>query len=385
MAVVAAAVSLALSAAAILLPVSAAASGLPSGPVDVLSAGSLQDLLQQQVGPAFQQATGYTLNDTSMGSDAIATGIKGGTLQGDVFISASPAVNKTLEGSADGNWVSWYASFGSSPLVLGYNPSSKFAGDLRTKPWYDVIDQPGFLIGRTDPATDPKGVLAVTALDQAAKGHDIPALKAIASSTSNVYPETSLVGQLQAGQLDAGFFYGVEAAAADIKTVPLSGTKLAGVYTITVLNRAPHEAAARAFVAFLLGKDGQKILAKNGIVAITPPKVSGIQRTQGPEGSALPMTKGALRSPLPWLGGLIVVYLAVPLVAFAFRFLSSPRRGFHVPGLFPSLFVSLESATISLALITLLGVPLAYVLARSPGRLASLIGLVVLLPLAYLP
>ena len=256
-------------------PVSAAASPRPSGPVDVLSAGSLQDLLQQQVAPAFQQATGYTLNNTSMGSDAIASGIKGGTLQGDVFISASPAVNKTLEGSADGNWVSWYAAFGSSPLVLGYNPSSKFAGDLRTKPWYDVIDEPGFLIGRTDPATDPKGVLAVTALDQAAKAHDIPALKAIASSTSNVYPETSLVGQLQAGQLDAGFFYGVEAAAADIKTVPLSGTKLAGVYTLTVLNRAPHEAAARAFVAFLLGKDGQRILEKNGIVAITPPKVSG--------------------------------------------------------------------------------------------------------------
>jgi molybdate transport system substrate-binding protein len=271
----AAAMSLALSAAVILLSVPAAASPLPSGPVDVLSAGSLQDLLQQQVGPAFQKATGYTLNDTSMGSDAIASGIKGGTLQGDVFISASPTVNKTLEGSANGNWVSWYAAFGSSPLVLGYNPSSKFARDLKTKPWYDVIDQPGFLIGRTDPATDPKGVLAVTALDQAAKAHDIPALKAIATSTSNVYPETSLVGQLQAGQLDAGFFYGVEAAAAHIKTVPLSGTKLSGVYTITILNRAPHEAAAHAFLAFLLGKDGKRILEKNGIVARTPLEVSG--------------------------------------------------------------------------------------------------------------
>ena len=256
-------------------PVSAAASLLPSGPVDVLSAGSLQDLLQQQVGPAFQQATGYTLDDTSMGSDAIANGIKGGTLQGDVFLSASPNVNKTLEGSADGNWVSWYASFGSSPLVLGYSPSSKFADVLRTKPWYDVIDEPGLLIGRTDPATDPKGVLAVTALDQAAKAHHIPALKAIASSASNLYPETSLVGQLQAGQLDAGFFYGVEATAAHIRMVPLSGTSLAGVYTLTVLNRAPHEAAARAFVAFLLGKSGRRILEKNGIVPITPPKVSG--------------------------------------------------------------------------------------------------------------
>ena len=272
---IAAAVSLGLSVATALGPPSAAASPLPSGPVDVLSAGSLQDLLQQQIGPAFQKATGYTLNDTSMGSDAIANGIKGGTLQGDVFISASPAVNGALEGAANGNWVSWYAMFGSSPLVLGYNPSSRFAEALRTKPWYDVIDQPGFLIGRTDPATDPKGVLAVTALDQAAKAHHIEALKAIASSTSNVYPETSLVGQLQAGQLDAGFFYGVEAAAADIKTVPLTGTRLAGNYTITVLNRAPHDASAGAFVAFLLGKAGRKILESNGIAAIIPPKLNG--------------------------------------------------------------------------------------------------------------
>ncbi len=271
----AAAVSLGLSVTAALGPVSAAAAPLPSGPVDVLSAGSLQDLLQQRVGPAFQEATGYTLNDTSMGSDAIASGIKGGTLQGDVFISASPAVNAALEGSANGNWVSWYATFGSSPLVLGYNPSSRFAQALRTKPWYDVIGQPGFLIGRTDPATDPKGVLAVTALDQAAKTSHVDALKAIASSTSNEFPETSLVGQLQAGQLDAGFFYGVEAAAADIKTVPLTGTHLAGHYTITVLNRAPHDASARAFVAFLLGRTGRKILESNGIAAIIPPKLSG--------------------------------------------------------------------------------------------------------------
>ena len=36
------------------------------------------------------------------------------------------------------------------------------------------------------------------------------------------------------------------------------------------------------------------------------------------------------------MGGLIVVYLAVPIVAFGFRFLSPPRRGFHAPGLFPA-------------------------------------------------
>lgn len=247
-----------------------------SGPVDVLSAGSLQDLIQDQVAPAFQKATGYTLDDVSMGSTALASSISGGTLQGDVFISASPAVNASLEGAANGNWVSWYDQFASSPLVLGYNPASKFARALRTKPWYEVISQPGFLIGRTDPTTDPKGVLADEALDQAAKQHKLPELKTLATESSDVFPETSLVGELQAGQLDAGFFYGVEAAAAGIKTVPLTGTSLAGEYTITILNRAPHEAAAVAFVNFLLGKAGQKILAKNGVVA-TKPKVTGLK------------------------------------------------------------------------------------------------------------
>ena len=264
-----------LGAAAVVSSAPAAGASLQSGPVDVLSAGSLQDLMQQQISPAFSKATGYTLNNTSMGSDALASGIKGGTLQGDVFISASPAVNATLEGSANGDWVSWFSEFATSPLVLGYNPSSAFAHELRTEPWYDVISKPGFLLGRTDPATDPKGVLAVTALDQAAKEHHLSALTNLATTTSDVFPEETLVGQLQAGQLDAGFFYGVEAAAADIRTVPLTGTHLAGAYTITILNKAPHLAAARAFLAYLLGAAGQRILKENGIALVTPTKVSG--------------------------------------------------------------------------------------------------------------
>ena len=80
------------------------------------------------------------------------------------------------------------------------------------------------------------------------------------------------------------------------------------------------------------------------------------------------MRRGFMKSPLPWLGGLILLYLAVPIVAFLVRLVGAQDRGFSNPGLFPSLFVSVESATISLALITLLGVPLAYLLARSTGR-----------------
>ncbi len=247
-----------------------------SGSVDVLYAGSFLDLMQQQLAPAFHKATGYTVSGFSDGSSALASEIKGGTEVGDVFISASPTVNATLEGAANGSWVSTYDEFGRSPLVLGYNPDSKFARDLQTKPWYDVVDRSGFLLGRTDPATDPKGVLAVDALTGVGTSYDLPSLAALATSTSNVFAETSLVGELQAGQLDAGFFYAVEAAAAHIKTVPLTSTNLAAQYTVAVLKNAPHEAAAKAFVRFLIGASGEKILRANGIAPISPARVFSI-------------------------------------------------------------------------------------------------------------
>jgi molybdate transport system permease protein len=82
---------------------------------------------------------------------------------------------------------------------------------------------------------------------------------------------------------------------------------------------------------------------------------------------------------------LIVVYLGYPLAAFAVRFVTSPQRGFHVPGLFPALWVSIIGATIALALSTLFGVPLAFLLARSKGRFAAFVGLVVQIPLALPP
>ena len=231
--------------------------------------------MTKQVGPGFNTATGYTFTGYSGDSGSLASMIKGKVQQGDVFISASPTVNTTLEGAANGSWVSWYATWASSPLVLGYNPKSKFASDLMTKPWYQVLTEPGILIGRTDPATDPKGKLTAMALTSAATTNSAPGLTAIGASTSNVYPENTLVGRLQAGQLDVGFFYAAEAKAANIPTVPLTGQSLAAKYTVTVLNNAPHEAGAEAFVAYLLGAGAMPALNSDGFTLVTPPTVSG--------------------------------------------------------------------------------------------------------------
>lgn len=97
------------------------------------------------------------------------------------------------------------------------------------------------------------------------------------------------------------------------------------------------------------------------------------------------MMRRASAAPLPWLGGLLALYLVLPVLAFGVRFAGSHDKGFAVPGLWGALYLSAATATISAALVAVFGIPLAYVLARSRGRLAVAIGVAVQLPLALPP
>ena len=256
-----------------------------SGDVDVLSAGSLDTLMTKSVGPAFHRATGYTLVDTSGGSSTLAADIKNKIAAADIFVSASPTVTKTLEGRRNGNWVSWYADFADSPEVLGYNPKSKFAQDLKTKPWYDVVTMPGFLLGRTNPSQDPGGVLAAKALTETATAEHLPALKTLATETSDEYPEDVEEAGIENGQLDASFMYAADAISQDSPYVKLIGPKslsaLAGEYTISILKGSKHTAAAEAFVKFLLGHTGQAEMKHDKFGTVSPAKVSGSRVPSG--------------------------------------------------------------------------------------------------------
>ena len=88
---------------------------------------------------------------------------------------------------------------------------------------------------------------------------------------------------------------------------------------------------------------------------------------------------------LRWLGALLVLYLGYPLAAFLVRVATGSNEGWNSPGLWSALRVSVEGATISVMIGMLTAVPLAYVLARRRGWLASTVGVVVQLPLAVPP
>jgi molybdate/tungstate transport system substrate-binding protein len=238
--------------------------------VSAIFAGSLVPIMEKSFGPAFTNATGYPFEGYGGGSNEDAAAIKGKVRQGDVFISAAASADEELEGAANGEWVSWYSTFASSDLVLGYNPKTKFGKELAAgKPWYKVITQPGILVGRTEPKADPKGKLTVEAIDAAAKKLHDPALTK-ALSKFPIFEETAMLARLQAGQLDAGFFYVVEAKEAHVPTVPLTPVYKYANYTITVLNHGENPGGAEALVAFLLSSKRKAVEKDYGLVPIKP-------------------------------------------------------------------------------------------------------------------
>jgi molybdate/tungstate transport system substrate-binding protein len=238
--------------AALVLAISGC-SGSGSRTAHVLYAGSLVNLMEKQIGPAFASATGDGYQGYGAASQEIANAIKGRVRAGDVFIAASTTVNDTLTGAANGGWERWYATFGSAPLVLGFSPSSRYADRLQAGRWYDVLREPGIRIGVTDPVLDPKGTLTVAALDAAQRVYHLPAgYRATIQKKASVFPEQELLGRLQSGQLDVGFFYTSEAVPARLHTVNLGKVHEAATYTVTVLEHAKDVDAGAAFVRYLL-------------------------------------------------------------------------------------------------------------------------------------
>lgn len=280
------------------------------GTVQVMYAGSLTNIMESQIAPAFQQASGYTFAGEAKGSLALANEIKGHLRRPDIFISASPGVNKQLMGVDNGGYVSWYINFARAEMVIGYNPNSRFARDFQaaangSKLWYQVLAEPGLRLGRTDPILDPKGQATIYLLELAEDYYHQPGLRqrilGADENAGQVFPEEDLVARLGAGQLDAGFFYTNEAQAAHIPSITLPAqinlgnpslaatyahatwtnprtkqTSRGGpiVFTVTIPSTAQNRAGAQAFVRFLLSSQGQNLLQGNGLLS-TPFIASG--------------------------------------------------------------------------------------------------------------
>jgi ABC-type Fe3+/spermidine/putrescine transport system ATPase subunit/ABC-type sulfate transport system permease component len=92
-----------------------------------------------------------------------------------------------------------------------------------------------------------------------------------------------------------------------------------------------------------------------------------------------------LPAPLPWLAGLLAVYLLAPFLAGIQQVWLADWQSVDMAGLGWATAVSMGSASVATALIAVGGIPLGYLLARVPGRAMGALGFLVQLPLALPP
>lgn len=275
------------------------------GAVNVFYAGSLVNLNENLVGPAFAGASGYTYLGKSAGSGAIANQIKGKLATPDVVEFADPTVNTTLMGAANGNYVSWYLTYATSQLVIGFDPKSAVAKKFvevqkRKLPFYRALQQKGLKIGRTDPNIDPKGYRALWMANLTQKLYHLRGFErklfGAAENASQVFPEETLVARILTGQVNAGVFYLSEVRDLGIPYIVLppqvnfgstkakyvkqygtqhfttsAGQTVTGgtiEYTITIPSTAKNEAGAEAFVRFVLSSRVRAISAAHGLLPL---------------------------------------------------------------------------------------------------------------------
>jgi molybdate/tungstate transport system substrate-binding protein len=185
-------------------------------------------------------------------------------------------------------YVESYVEFARNRMVVAYTARSRFANEIRAANWREVLQRPGVEVGRPDPDRAPAGYRTLLVLRLAEVHYRDPGLAArllARSPPRNMRGNAAeLAGLLELGEFDYifeyeslarshGFPYVTLPREIDLGDPSLAGqysrvsVRVAGqtprdsvtftgapiLYGLAVPRDAPHPAAARRFVEFLLG------------------------------------------------------------------------------------------------------------------------------------
>lgn len=279
----------------------------PSGVVTMFHAGSLTVPFEIIEGMFEEMYPAVDIQREAGGSVACARKITELDRQCDVMASADYRV---IDNMLIDDYARWNCVFATNQMVLCYVPDSRFASEVNSDNWFEILGREDVEWGHADPNADPCGYRSLLTLqlaenfynqsdlyDELISGRDI----------ANVRPKSvELISLLQGGHLDYAFEYRSVAVQHELDYVVLpaevnmgdpeqaefyatSSTEIAGsepgsireitgapiAYGITILKDAPNVEAAEIFVNFLLSADGGlAVLEDMGQPPFVPVRVS---------------------------------------------------------------------------------------------------------------
>lgn len=199
------------------------------------------------------QFSGARVRYSFAGSDVLAAQIEQG-VRPDVFASANTKLPAQLyaRGLAEKPVV-----FAANQLVLAVPAASPIHSLAE-------VERPGRTLAIGSPSV-PIGIYTRTVL-----GRLGPARARVMANVRSLEPDVSgIVGKLTEGAVDAGFVYitDVEATHGALRAIALPASLQPVVaYAVTIVRGSPHLAAARRFIAGLLGGAGRSDLRQAGFL-----------------------------------------------------------------------------------------------------------------------
>ena len=245
-----------------------------------------------------------------------------------------PLLMYTTQDPATGKpYATWSIRFASNRLAVAYSPRSKFADQVSSENWYEILAQPGVRVGISDPRFDPAGYRSLMSLKLAEMHYrrpgildslirdsfrppitvleedehieiSVPEILETMPGSNTVLRGSSvqLIALLESGDLDYAFEYEsvirqhglswielpdeINLGTAEMRhnyqkvqvkldfqryatTKPVFKGEEIG-YGITIPGNAPSPELAADFIAFLLSPEGHELMATSDLSLIQP-------------------------------------------------------------------------------------------------------------------
>ena len=275
-----------------------------SGTVIIYHAGSLTVPVKQLTAAFQKQHPNVQFATESGGSRTVARKVSELGKQADIVMAADYTV---IDNLLKPDFAAWNIHFATNAMVIAYTDKSKYADEINSDNWYQILQRDGVVYGHSDPNADPCGYRTLMVWQLAEAYYKVPGLAQQLGDhcpAENVRPKAvELLALLESGDMDYAFEYLSVAVQHNLKYVALppqinlgdpayadfyaqaqvaingsqpgeTVTKTGApiVYGLTIPTNAPHPDLAAAFLAFMLGPEGQRILNDLGQPPINPPQ-----------------------------------------------------------------------------------------------------------------